>query len=358
MDMDLVRVSVAPGDSLLDVVAKMDRNRFGIALVVDHERRLLGTVTDGDVRRAFLAGIQFEESVETLLARKAGTPFARPISAPASTDQAELRALLKEHSIRHLPLVDERQRVVGLVTSDDFLTNQPLPVRAVVMAGGAGKRLFPLTQDTPKPLLPVGDQPLLEIIIKQLREAGIRQVKLSLHHQPEKISAHFAKGDDLGVELSYVTEDHPLGTIGSLGLLEPAKETTLVMNGDILTQVDFRAMLAYHREHQADLTVAVRAQNVKVPYGIVECDGSSVRGIREKPVLNFFINAGIYLLEPVVYRYIPPGQRLDMTELIERLLVEGHEVISFPIREYWVDIGEREGYAQALADIKTWKQDG
>jgi NDP-sugar pyrophosphorylase family protein len=204
-------------------------------------------------------------------------------------------------------------------------------------------------------MLPVGDQPLLEIILKQLRQAGIRQVKLSLHHQSEKIAKHFGDGAEFGVDLSYLTEEKPMGTVGGLGLLEPPKETTLVMNGDLLTQVDFRAMLAFHREHQADLTVAVRAQNLTLPYGVIECDGPTVRGLKEKPVLNVFVNAGIYLLEPSVYLYIPQGERFDMTDLIQRLLTEGRPVVSFPIREYWLDIGGPEGYAQALEDIKTWE---
>ena len=142
-------------------------------------------------------------------------------------------------------------------------------------------------------------------------------------------------------------EDRPLGTAGGLSLLEVPQETTLVINGDILTQVDFRAMLAYHGEHQADLTVAVRRYDIDVPYGVVECDGAAVQGIREKPLLGFFVNAGIYLLEPVVYRYLPPRQRFDMTDLIQRLLDERRTVVSFPIREYWLDIGQPEDYEQA-----------
>jgi len=346
---------IAPGASIQEAMVRMDAARRGIVLVVDEERRLIGTVTDGDVRRAILAKIDFHQPVSLLLSRKAHTPFARPITALIGADRNLYLGLLKTHGVLHLPLVDEEQRVAGLVTMEDFLPEADPSLQAVVMAGGLGRRLAPLTEETPKPMLRVHDRPLLEIIIGQLREAGIRQVKVATHHRPEKIEEHFKDGKEFGVELSYVSENRPLGTIGGLGLLETPKETTLVMNGDILTQVDFRAMLAYHREHQADLTVAVRHYDFKVPYGVIECDGPVVRGVSEKPVIDFLVNAGIYLLEPVVHRFIPSGQPFDMTDLIQRLIQEKRPVVSFPIREYWLDIGEHAEYQRAEQDVRTGK---
>jgi NDP-sugar pyrophosphorylase family protein len=269
-------------------------------------------------------------------------------------DRSHYLSLLREHNILHLPLVDAQQRVAALVSLDEFLPDRMLPLQAVVMAGGAGSRLHPLTDDLPKPMLRIGDRPLLEIIIGQLRDAGIKQVKVTTHHKQEKIAAHFGDGSRLGVVLSYIEEDRPLGTVGGLGLLEAPDETTLVINGDILTQMDFRAMLAYHREHQADLTVAVRQYDLKVPYGVVERDGAAVRRISEKPAFPVFVNAGMYLLEPVIYRYIPKGERLDMTDLIQRVIDDGRTVVSFPVREYWLDVGQREEYAQAQDEIKQW----
>jgi NDP-sugar pyrophosphorylase family protein len=215
------------------------------------------------------------------------------------------------------------------------------------MAGGKGTRLHPLTKDTPKPMLRVGDKPLMEIILGQLKEAGIRKVHVSTHHRADKITRHFGDGRGFGVDLSYINEESPLGTAGALGLLDEADETTLVMNGDVLTEVDFRAMLRYHREQRAELTVAVRQYEVKVPYGIVECDGPMVRTLTEKPTMEFFVSAGIYLIEPSVRRLFKRGERRDMTELIEALLAAGRPVASFPIREYWLDIGQHEDYRQA-----------
>ena len=351
----LEMICVAPATSLREAMAQMDRAGCGILLVADDARRLLGTVTDRDIRRAILANLDLAQPVEALLARKAGTRFSTPITASIGQERSAYLSLLKQHSILHLPLLDAEGRVAGLVTMDSLVPEAPLALRAVVMAGGKGTRLHPLTEHTPKPMLRVGDKPVLEIIIDQLREAGIRQVTVTTHHQGEKISAHFGDGRDFGVALSYIEEERQLGTIGGLSLMAPPKETTLVINGDILTEVDFRAMLAYHREHQAELTIAVRQYDVKVPYGVIECEGSQVRGVNEKPTFGFFVNAGIYLLEPGVYRLIPSRQRFDMTDLIQRVIAERRMVVSFPICEYWLDIGEHAEYEQAHQDVLAGK---
>lgn len=353
---DLSKLCINQDTTIDGAVKCLDLSRLGIVLVVDGQRRLIGTITDGDIRRAILAHIDFSQPVSLLLARKANSAFAKPIATAADVKPETWLRLLQQHSIVHLPLLDENERVVGLVTRDDFLPGEPLPLRAVVMAGGAGRRLQPLTDETPKPMLPVGDRPMMEIILERLRTSGIRRVNVTVHHQAEKITRHFGNGNEFGVELNYVAEDRPLGTAGALGLMEKPQETLLVINGDILTQVDFRAMLAYHQESKADLTVAVSRLDLQVPYGVVECEGSAVRQLTEKPTFGFFVNAGIYLIEPSAHGYIPNGRRFDMTELIQLLIDEGRSVVSFPIREYWLDIGSHDDYLRAQETAKTWKQ--
>jgi dTDP-glucose pyrophosphorylase len=335
----------------------MDRNGLRIVLVINRERQLLGTVTDGDLRRAMLSHVDISLPVMALLERKAGSQYARPVTGSVDDDSNVYRRLLQEHNLLHLPILDHRQRVVGLVTLDEFVPSQILPLQAVIMAGGRGSRLHPLTEHVPKPMLPVGDRPLLEIIIEQLRMSGIKQVNVMTHHNGEKISKHFGDGKKFGVELTYVAEDRPLGTAGGLGLLEPPKETSLVINGDILTQVDFQAMLAFHRAQGADLTVAVRRYDVQIPFGVIECESASVRRLSEKPVLNFFVNAGMYLLEPTVYHYLPSGERCDMTDLIQRLLDHDRPVASFPVRESWLDIGQPADYERAQTLVRDKKAD-
>lgn len=353
---DLETLCIDEGGTIRESAARIDRSRLGIVLVVDATRRLVGTITDGDLRRAMLAGLDLDGPLVWLLDAKAHSPFATPVRGQAGADPLLYLATLRQHRLSHLPLVDAEQRVVGLVTLDEFLPDQAIGLQAVIMAGGAGSRLHPLTAGTPKPMLPVGDRPLMQILIEQMRDAGIRQVSVTTHHNGDKISEHFGDGRAFGVELSYVAEDRPLGTAGALGLMARPLETTLVINGDILTQVDFRAMLAYHRAYAADVTVAVRQFEFQLPYGVVECDEAAVRHLREKPKVSFLINAGIYLLEPSVHDYIPAGTRYDMTTLLERLIAEHRPVVSFPLREYWLDIGQIDDYNRAQKDIASWPE--
>jgi NDP-sugar pyrophosphorylase family protein len=263
---------------------------------------------------------------------------------------------MNERGIRQIPLLDEGGHVVDIVLMQDLVKSYELPLKAVIMAGGFGKRLLPLTEEVPKPMLPVGDKPILELIVNQLQNSGIRKVQMTTHYKPEVIKQHFGAGEKFGLEIQYVNEDQPLGTAGALGSLEKSDEPMLVLNGDILTQVDFRAMLAFHRENQAELTVAVRKYDFQVPYGVIQCDGAHVMGVDEKPTYNFFVNAGIYLLEPSAHRSIPLAQRFDMTDLIEKLTAEERRVVAFPVVEYWMDIGRQNDYVQAQQDIKRWEK--
>lgn len=343
---------VEPNTSIREVMSCINRNAKGIALVVDAHLRLIGTVTDGDLRRAILHGIDLGSSAQRLLDRRSSTAYPAPITAQAGTSDEALIHLMNLHAVRQVPLLDDEGRVVDLAVLGDLVKQYESPLTAVVMAGGYGTRLRPLTTDLPKPMLPVGDRPLMELIIEQLRQSGIRRVEVATHYLRSVIKEHFADGRDFGVEIKYVDEDQPLGTAGALGRVETPDHPLLVINGDILTCVDFQAMLSYHREHDADLTVAVRQYEREVPYGVVECDGARVLGVREKPHESFLVNAGIYLLEPAVHRCIPSGQRLEMTDIIERLLRERRTVVSFPVVEYWLDIGEPADYEQAKEDLR------
>jgi dTDP-glucose pyrophosphorylase len=350
---DVSQLFVKPNDTLRHVMERINLTLRSIALVVDESQRMVGTITDGDIRRALLADMPLEATAIELLSAKESSA---PVSAAVGTDAAALLGLMRERSVRQVPLLDRDGRLADLVTMDDLVPQQVLSMRAVIMAGGYGARLQPLTDEVPKPMLPVGGRPLLELIVESLRQAGIRHVNVTTHYKTEAIRDHFGDGNGFGVELKYVTEDRPLGTAGALGLMEPPQETVLVMNGDILTDVDFRAMLAYHGEQKAVLTMAVRKYEMAVPYGVVECEGHRVRKVVEKPLLSFFFNAGIYLLEPAAHRYIPGGERFDMTDLIRRLIDGGQTVASFPVHEYWLDIGRHTDYERAQEDVKRGRR--
>ena len=337
-------------------ISQIDKNGKAIVLVTDAEHHLIGTVSDGDIRRAILNGLKMETPLREILDRKHSTIYPKPVTAQVGTTITELINIMKERVVHQIPIMDQDERVVDLVTWEDLLPEQKLPLQAVIMAGGFGTRMRPLTENLPKPMLPVDGKPLMELIVERLRNVGIKQVNVTTHYKPEKIIEHFGNGSKFGVNLTYVHEDQPLGTGGGLGLMTPPENTILVVNGDILTQVDFRAMLIFHQEHKAMMTVAVNQFGFKVPYGVVQCEGEIVKDLLEKPQYNFFVNAGIYLLEPQVFRYISNRKKFNMTDLIQWLIKADEKVVSFPILEYWMDIGERSEYEKAKNDSKARKK--
>ncbi|MBM4002640.1 MAG: CBS domain-containing protein [Planctomycetes bacterium] len=331
-------------DTIREAMSRINRGARGIVLVVDAQQRLEHTVTDGDIRRAILAGDGLDQPISSLIARKPSGPITAPCDLPV--DQQVRR--MQDHGVRQLPLIDARGRVTGMTFLEDLIREpDSSSVQAVIMAGGFGKRLRPLTDQTPKPMLPIRGKPLMERTINRLKSAGIRNINITTCYLPEKISGYFGNGSQLGVDLHYVAEDQPLGTAGALGLLTSNQDTLLVLNGDILTSVDFRSMIEFHRHHNADLTVGVRQYGVEVPFGVVETQQGMVRSLREKPTVDFLVNAGIYLVEPSARSLIPQQRRFDMTELIQAMLHAGRNVMSYPIVEYWIDIGKLDDFQKA-----------
>jgi dTDP-glucose pyrophosphorylase/CBS domain-containing protein len=350
---DVSQLFVSLESPISEAIKAIDRSgRISIALVVDEQRRLLNTISDGDVRRGILAGCALTDAVSRLIEIKARTPYPVPVMAPADGDPESFLKIMQDRSVRQVPLLDAEGAVVDIVILSDYLPQVAKTFRAVVMAGGQGMRLRPLTEDTPKPMLPVGGRPVMERIVEQLRDVGVKHIHVSTHFQAEKIMQHFGKGESFGVEIEYVNEEVPLGTGGALGLMDTPTEPVLVINGDVLTQVDFQSMFTFHQDHRADMTVGVRRYEMQVPYGVVDCEGAHIKALREKPQLSFFVNAGIYLLEPTVFRHIPGHRHMQMTDLIQTLIERGMSVISFPICEYWLDIGQHADYEQAQEDAQ------
>ncbi len=346
LEQRLRSVIVSPEATIAEVLRQMNTAGTGAVVVCSAERRLLGTVTDGDVRRAVLKGTQMNASCDTIAARE-----PRSVRHPVTARSALVT--MQQHDINHLPVVDEAGRVVDFLLRRELVGEAPVAPSAVIMAGGQGQRLRPLTEDTPKPMLPVGDRPLLERTIEQLRSAGIKQVALTTHYLSERIVEHFGSGEAHGIHLNYCEETHPLGTAGGLKQIEGNGQPIVVINGDILCAVSYEGILAYHRHHAAALTVGVRPYAVTVPYGVVESNEERVTGIKEKPTLTYFVNAGIYVIDPSARDLIPDGQRFDMTDLMELLINTGRTVVSFPITEYWLDIGTPKDYQRANEDARA-----
>jgi dTDP-glucose pyrophosphorylase/CBS domain-containing protein len=344
----LGNVLVSEATVISEALLQMDKAGHGILLLTNEKGTLSGVITDGNVRRAILGAQSFDQPCSVIATRNSVT------ASPAVTPQMALE--LMDHgrsfALNHLPVIDENGVPAGLIMRRDLVGLMDLPLRAVIMAGGLGTRLRPHTEQVPKPMLPVKGRPMMESLVEQLRDAGVKRVHVATHYKGDMIKDHFGDGSSFGVAVDYVDEESPLGTAGAIGLMGRQEEPLLVMNGDLVTSIDFRSFLDFHREQQAEMTVAVRKFDMEVPFGVVETDGAFVQSIKEKPVTNFLVNAGIYLLEPTVLDVITPGQHLDMTDLVQKLIEQGRSVASFPLVEYWLDVGTLLDYERAQHEVE------
>ncbi len=347
---NIASLCIPPDASIRQAMELVDRHGTGIVLVVDREGRLTATVTDGDVRRAILGGHGLSDPV-TVLADYSGRGSPIPLTAPEGTSTAALLEMMTESGVHQMPLVDREGRVVDLALLKQLSREPPLPMSAVIMAGGYGRRLLPLTEDCPKPMLPVGGRPLLEITLERLRRSGIRSVNITTHYLARQISDHFGDGSRFGMDIRYVEESRPLGTAGALALLDRCTEPLLVINGDVVTDLDFGAMRRFHAEHEAAATIAVAQHQFQISYGVVEHDGPYARRVVEKPVMRHLVNAGIYLIEPDAQAYVPRDALFNMTDLIDRMIEAGERVVVFPVREYWIDVGQPGDYHRVQRDV-------
>ncbi|MBI3434482.1 MAG: nucleotidyltransferase family protein [Proteobacteria bacterium] len=331
--------------SIVDAIRTIEQSRSQIALI-HRDERLVGTLTDGDVRRALLGGIGLDAPVGQIM-------NTDPITAPVGISNEASIALMRRHSIHQLPIVDGMGAVVDVKLIDDLVLPSHSDHWVVLMAGGFGTRLKPLTDEIPKPLIRVGDKPILETVLTGFIKAGFGKFFISVNYKAEMIRDYFGDGSAWGVEIDYLRETERLGTAGALSLM-PQRPTRpfFVMNGDLLTTVNFEQMLKYHGEHQAFSTVCVREHTVTVPFGVVEFDDHRLLAIREKPTHKYFINAGVYLLDPDALDFVAPNEAVDMPTLIERALAKGKTSVVFPLREYWIDVGRLDDLQRASDEFQ------
>lgn len=335
-------VLISPDASLLQAVEAIGAGELQILLVVDHSGRLLGSVTDGDIRRSILQGRSMDAPISEAMNH-------RPVIANVGISRAAALSLMKARSIHCVPVVDEHHRVVGLETETRLLWSGLKETWVVLMAGGLGMRLRPLTEETPKPLLPINGKPILEGIIERFLEQGFCKFFVSVNYKAEMIREYFGDGSIWGAQISYLHEKKRLGTAGALSLLpkHDLPEQILVMNADLLTTVDFRHFLDFHHKTNAQASMCVRDYSMQVPYGVVDVDGHRFSGLIEKPAHRYYINAGIYLLNSSVLNQVPENEYFDITELFEKLKMQGESLSVFPMRENWLDIGDVNEYEKA-----------
>lgn len=344
---DLSALTVAPTASLLDTIEAINSGGKQIALVVD-AGKLLGTVTDGDIRRGLLRGLGLQLPVTEVM-------NSNPHTASVDEDPQEVMAREFTKLIHQLPVIDKDGNLVGLLTDQDMLVAAEISTPVVLMAGGKGVRLYPLTKDVPKPMLKIGEMPILEIIIRKLHAQGFRNIFISVNYLADVIREHIKDGAWLGVNVSYLEEAQPLGTAGALAQLSGSLgEPFLVMNSDLLTNADLRQVVKFHKKQAAKATLGVREYTFQVPYGVVNINDHVVESISEKPIHRSMVSAGIYVLDPWALDLIPAGEYCDMPTLLDSVRENGEKVVAFPIHESWLDIGRHDDLNEARNNLEHW----
>ena len=332
--------------SIIDVM-KVLQDFVQFAVVVDENSKLIGSVTDGDVRRGILNGIPLQDKVELIMNKN-------PKTVSGKMNKKQMEEFLKKNTvdrISHVPVVNEDGVLIDVFSREEISNSLIKLNPVVIMAGGLGKRLGELTTNCPKPLLEVGGKPILQTILECFMEYGFKDFYLSVNYKSEMIKDYFGDGEKWNVSISYIEETKPLGTSGCLGLIDlKTKEPIIVMNGDLLTKVNFSNLLEFHNSNSNAVTMCVKKYHFQVPYGVINTEGDVITSISEKPVYDFFVNAGIYVISPEVLRLVPKNEYFDMTTLVSKVL-EGQEKAGvFPLHEYWQDIGQREDFNKAVVE--------
>ena len=330
--------------TLRDAISNLQKTGLQISLVVSNDGSLVGTVTDGDVRRGLLRGVELDGSVTSVMR-------VEPLVVPRELSRDAALQLMKTNVIGALPIVSEDRKVEGIHFLHELLAPSHYSNLMVIMAGGRGSRLHPQTRDCPKPLLPVGDKPMVEHIIERARTEGFNRFVLAVHYLAEMVEEYCGDGSRWEVDIDYLREESPLGTAGALYLLQPRPEApVLVSNCDVLTDIRYGKLLDFHVHHGATATMAVRLHELRHPFGVVRTNGADIIGFEEKPISRSHINAGVYVLEPEALEVIEDGEPCDMPTLFSRLRGEGARTIAFPMHEPWLDIGGVEDLERAQAD--------
>ncbi|MBY0518470.1 MAG: nucleotidyltransferase family protein [Bacteriovoracaceae bacterium] len=335
--------------SIFNAIKFITEQGTQFAIIVDDSMKLKGVITDGDIRIGILRSLDLQSSVTNIMNKN-------PKILQVGYEHGQLIKLLNKFKIKQLPIVDKDMKVVDvyLNNKETFIENERRnPV--VLMAGGLGSRLGELTSNCPKPLLKVGNKPILEIILENFIEYGFKNFYFSVNYMSDQIEQYFKDGSDWGVSISYIKETVKLGTAGGLGLADfDRDEPIIIMNGDLLTKVNFSQLLDFHEKSKSDGTMCVRKYDFQVPYGVIETDGDSIQKIIEKPIHAFFVNAGIYVLNPKFLDYIKQGEYMDMPTLFDLAKTKMKNLKVFPIHEYWLDIGRLEDFEKAQVDFKVF----
>ncbi len=347
IEKDIWRRALLTGAATLqEAIRNLEQTALRIILVVGDDARLLGTVSDGDIRRGLLSGGSMETTLDTVI-------HLTPLVVSPQLGPDTVRRLMLANKVQQVPIVDEDRRVIGLHVWDELQGPSQRDNLMVIMAGGKGTRLRPYTENCPKPLLHVSGKPILEHILERGKRAGFHRFMISIHFLGEMIEDYFGDGSKWDVDIRYLWEDCPLGTAGALSLLQPVPSVPLIVtNGDVLTEIQYDELLDFHVRYDAAATMAVRLHEWQHPYGVVQTEGVKIVGFEEKPITRTYINAGVYALNPQALACLPAG-RCDMPVLFEHLRLQGNRTVVYPTHEPWLDLGRLEDLKRAESEAGT-----
>lgn len=339
---DVKNFTLTQEHAIKDGLECLNLSTFQIILICNDDNVLVGTITDGDIRRALLQGATLDSKLSIAM-------NTEPVTANEESSLTSLKNSAIKHNIRHIPLLNAQNVIVGVYFSGPLHNTQNNYV--VLMLGGLGTRLKPLTHNYPKPMLKVGDVPILETIIQNLSSQGFTNFIFCVNYMSNIIEEYFQDGTRFGINIEYIKEQQPLGTAGALALINKKfREPIIIMNGDILAHIDFRHLLNFHKEQNANITSSIREQIYQIPYGVVKLNKTEIIKTDEKPSKSFFVNAGIYVIEPSLLDTIPKNMFYDMPDLINHCISDSDKVVGYPLTDYWKDIGMHEDYNQANLD--------
>ena len=333
-------IKINQNASIKQALKVIDKGAIKVAVVLSDDGLLLGMLSDGDIRRALLKGMSLDDSITSIINRD-------PVVANINDTKERILEKKKKKKLHQIPIISNG-KLVGIQDIREFLAPKNKPNKVILMVGGLGTRLRPLTNDVPKPMLDVGNKPILHTIVENFAKYGYTDIIMCVNYKSEIIKEYFGNGDKFGVKIEYVLENQRMGTAGALSLLkERPKDDFFVMNGDLLTNVNFEYLHEYHKDSNACASICIRKYEMQVPYGVVNVRANQVISITEKPTQSFFVSAGIYMFSPIVLDFIPKGVFYDMPMLFGELLKQGFAVYPFFIREYWLDIGKMDEYRRA-----------
>jgi len=337
-------ITLTINSTVKEALTIIDNGAVKITLVVDNNNKLIGTLSDGDIRRGILNGKSLDDNIEDIYNRE-------PLVVHENKNKEDIIKICTTKKIYQIPVIDDDGKVVSIDILDELIKPERHPNKVILMVGGLGTRLRPLTHKTPKPMLHVGDKPILQTIVEAFASYGYKDIIMCVNYKSHIIQDYFGDGHKFGVNVEYIFEDKRMGTAGALSLLtEKPREPFFVMNGDLLTSVNFEHLLEFHQNHSSIATMCVREYDFQVPYGVVNIHDGKIKSIVEKPVHKFFVNAGIYMLNPECLDLIPDDEFYDMPTLFETQTEKGSSTATFPLREYWLDIGKINDFERAQED--------